>query len=180
MKKYFLILLVIVLLAGCQPSPDQLSQLLNQTLQSIPTSTPYPSNTPYPTYTAYPSLTPVHTATVYPTYTKVPTLKPVVVIVTATSSPTPEFTPTETQLPTPTVDPLKAVHTWGFYLVGSEIAPGTWRSLANMDKCYWAVLTKENEIIDNYYGAAGGIMFIPSTAYVVELGKYCGNWEYQQ
>lgn len=66
-KKIVLILIGDLLLAGCSaPQVAQLQPLLEQTLASLPTQTPYPTYTPNPTYTPYPTYTVVPTATKTP------------------------------------------------------------------------------------------------------------------
>jgi hypothetical protein len=78
---------------------------------------------------------------------------------------------------TPTPNPLQRDKSDGFYLVGVEIAPGVWRSQGNSDNCYWSINTRTGDIIKNYFGMAGGTMYIPSTAFQVTL-QDCGNWVY--
>jgi hypothetical protein len=129
------------------------------------------TNTPYPTYTLYPTLTP------NPTYT------PDIIIVTATYTSTPEYTPTITLTPTDTAtasntpDFTKSDKTNGFYLVGSEMAPGIWRSNGTQDYCYWEITTSTGDIINNHFGMAGGTMYVPSSGFQVML-EDCGTWTY--
>jgi len=118
-----------------------------------------------------------------------------VIVVTSTSSPTPLYTPTETG--TPTVTPtltqtpnmaktstaqayamLTSDKKAGNYLVGVDIAPGSWRSGGTFDDCYWVRLTREGEIIDNYFGAAGGTIYISPTDFEVRLKPECGIWKF--
>jgi len=125
--------------------------------------------TPYPTYTFYPTYTP------YPTYTQPAMPEPVIIVVTETPTSTPEFSPTP---PGPTVDVLFADKAPGFYLVGVDIGPGSWRSNGSGDNCYWNITTKTGETIKNHFGMAGGTMYIAAEAYQVQMDSECGTWTY--
>lgn len=174
----FLILLVVIILAGCAaPAPDSavVQQMVKDTLVAMPTQTDClafiqePAQTPNPTYTPL------------PTYTDVPTYTPQIIVVTATFTPTPEFTPSQTSTPTdtptpaPTIDSLKMRRGDGFYLVGVDIAPGVWRSDGTGEMCYWQTSKAEGQIIDNHFGMAGGTAYISPTAFEVRF-QDCGNW----
>jgi len=169
MKKLIIVALCACLLVGCAPSEAQLQAAVAQTVQAF---TAVPSNT------AYPTLTP------WPTYTPYPTQTPKIVVVTATSSPTPKFTPTitNTKPPTPTAtntpNPLTADKEAGNYLVGVDIAPGLWRNNGTSDSCYWTINDKFGGIINNYFGMGGGTMYIPAGAFSVRLERECGTWTY--
>ena len=65
----------------------------------------------------------------------------------------------------------------GFYTVGDEIAPGKWRSTGTGGGCYWARLDENQNIRDNHFGNAGGVVTIRVSDYEVEFGD-CGEWEY--
>lgn len=78
----------------------------------------------------------------------------------------------------PARDVTKTGKSYGFYLVGSEIAPGNWRNSGNSDGCYWAITDSKGEIIENFIGMTGGTMYVPTSAYQVQLEKECGMWEY--
>ena len=65
----------------------------------------------------------------------------------------------------------------GFYTVGVEIAPGSWRSTGSNDGCYWARLDGGQDIIDNHFGSAGGTVTIAASDYEVQFSG-CGQWEY--
>ena len=179
MKKLFLILIVLFLIASCTPKPEQIQPYLEQTLSQWPTQTAYPTQTANPTNTPYP------TYTALPTYTKMPTTTPVIKIVTATSTSTPVYTPTETLPPTatptitPTADLLKQPKGDGFYIVGVEIAPGVWDSNGTGDSCYWEVSTATGDIINNHFGLAGGTAYVPATAFQVRFSD-CGTWTWLQ
>jgi hypothetical protein len=166
MKHLILGLILIVLIAGCSPSDRTMATAYAQALTNVPTSTPENTYTPYPTYTFVPTYTPW--------------------VVTATSSPTPLFTPTVTftstvtSTPTRTIDPLRTNRSPGIYLVGVNIAPGVWRSLGTGNNCYWATTNRTGDIISNYFGFAGGTMYIPASAFQVEMDENCGRWEFYQ
>jgi hypothetical protein len=136
------------------------------------------------TVAAVPTHTPLPTHTAFPTYTPAPTQTPRIVVVTATPTQTPEFTPTitltpsDTPLPTATTDPRFTRKPAGFYLIGEEIAPGIWRSRGDGESCYWSITTRVGEIMENFYGMAGGTVFIPPEGFQVELQRGCGDWEY--
>lgn len=69
--KRILVLLLVVLIAGCAPSePDPLviESKVKATVLAIPSQTPFPTYTPYPTYTPFPTPTKI-----LPTSTLVPT-----------------------------------------------------------------------------------------------------------
>ena len=181
MKNGFIIigLLLIVLLASCQVDVDRYEPTIAARVEeTVSAFTEVPTNTPYSTYTPYPTLT------------DFPTQTPEIIIVTATFTHTPEFsptitdtptitpTPTNTSTPTPTQDITKMDKSPGFYLVGTEISPGVWRSLGTGDDCYWAITTRTGSIMNNHFGMAGGTMFIPSNAFEVELTQGCGRWTY--
>ncbi len=65
----------------------------------------------------------------------------------------------------------------GFYTVGVEIAPGSWRSTGSNDGCYWARLDGGQDIIDNHFGNAGGTVTVAVSDYEVQFSD-CGQWEY--
>jgi len=168
-----LFLVGLLFVAGCSVLDNRVEPTIQARVeQTVTVFTEVPSATPYPTYTSYPSLTPD------PTYT------PLIVIVTTTATKTPRFTstttgtPTETMMPTATLDHTKEDKPPGFYLVGSEISPGIWRSLGSSDSCYWSITTKTGSIIKNHFGMSGGTMYITESAFQVQLDEDCGNWTY--
>ncbi|NLE83881.1 MAG: hypothetical protein GX603_05140 [Chloroflexi bacterium] len=185
MKKWIVILISLIILFGCSPKPEQLQPLVDQTLTALPTRTTYPTNTPYSTYTPMPTYTLMPTYTPLPTYTKAPTLTQIVKVVTATETSTPLYTATITNTATSTAtqtatsDPLKAPRGNGFYLVGTEIAPGVWDSDGSGDRCYWEVSNAQGDIISNHFGLAGGTAYVPSSAFQV-LFEDCGTWTWLQ
>lgn len=174
-----------------------------------PTATKYPTQTAYPTYTPFPTYTPQRTATKYPTHTAYPTYtlfptatKTVVKSVTQTQAATPY--PTYTALPTLTLYPtytpfptlesavawkivtatkdtdiLKADKKDGFYLVGEDIATGTWRIQDDQSytKCYWKLTDRSNQIVRNYIGVAGGAFTIDDSILQLEIHN-CGVAQY--
>jgi len=171
-------LIVLALLGACGPSAGVVAGAVNETLIAMPTQTAFPTYTPNPTYTQ------IATNTPYPTFTPAPTQTARVIIITPTETYTPEFTPTITQTPTntptitPTQDKLKTDKGSGFYLVGIDIAPGVWRSNGTADDCYWEVSSTTGDIIDNHFGMSGGTMYIPISAFQVELDPECGSWTF--
>jgi hypothetical protein len=90
-KKFGLLMLALLVLAGCTPSadPDTIAAAVRQTVAALPTQTPAPTYTPWPTFTPPPAPTEVPTATIEPTATPspVPTEPP------ATETPAPTATP---------------------------------------------------------------------------------------
>lgn len=84
---------------------------------------------------------------------------------------------TATPLPVAAADIPTSMHRPGTYLVNSEIAPGKWRNNGTSN-CYWEILSSSGDIMENDFGTAGGIMFIPSNGYVVTLDEECGDWTY--
>lgn len=180
LRKRFVLFFVAFLVSSCAaptPDPGVVSEMVENTLASIPSQTPYPTYTVFPTFTPLPTYTPVNTQT--------PNVVVETVVVVATDTPTPLYTPTitNTSTSTPTLtstpDPLKAPRGNGFYLVGSEIAPGVWDSDGTGDGCYWKVTNAEGKILDNHYGLAGGTAYVPSTAFQV-LFEDCGTWTWLQ
>jgi hypothetical protein len=187
MKFVLTIILLGFLISSCSsaPSGDIVQTDIAQTQSSLPISTPIPTYTSLPTYTAY------------PTYTQFPTIAVEVtriVMVTPTHTPTPLYTPTITHTPsntfTPTITPnitqtaealkiakLRADKSSGFYLVNIDIAPGVWRSNGTNDDCYWEITTSTGDIINNFFGMAGGTAYIPSTAFQVQFDD-CGTWTF--
>jgi len=77
-----------------------------------------------------------------------------------------------TREPNPDIDEPKGD---GFYTVGVEISAGTWESQGNDDFCYWERLDKNQNIIDNYLGNAGGSATIQPTDYEFHA-QDCGEW----
>jgi hypothetical protein len=186
MKSLHCLILLAVLLTACTPSASQVQKAIAQTQAmwtSVPTNTPFstytqfPVNTPFPTYTLQPSIAVEVTKIVMvtPTYTPTPLYTP-----TITSTPTNTFTPTNTPNATQTAEALLLAKLRedkgnGLYLVKIDIAPGVWRSNGANDDCYWSLTTRTGDIIDNYFGMAGGTAYISPTAFQVEFND-CGTW----
>lgn len=104
----------------------------------------------------------------------------IVTVILPTGTPSgPTATPTVTNTPEPTMDVTKLSRGDGFYLVGSEIAPGVWRSTAGRDSCYWEVTRSNGDIIDNHFGMSGGTMYVSASGFQVRLDD-CGQWEWIQ
>lgn len=173
--KGFMLIVTALLLFSCSPSIDD--DLYETTIaakveETVLAFTEVPTNTPYPTFTDMPTFTP-EIIVVTATYTHTPEFSPTI---TDTATITPS--PTNTSTPTLTPDITKTDKSPGFYLVGTDISPGVWRSLGTGDSCYWAITTRTGSIINNHFGMAGGTMYIPSSAFEVELGQGCGRWTY--
>lgn len=95
--RFILSLLLVLALASCGPSEEEISRIADERVAAALTAlpTPRPTPTPVPTATALPTPTPQPTATPFPTPTLVPT---------ATPQPTPS--------PQPTATPQRVVD-WG-------------------------------------------------------------------
>lgn len=125
------------------------------------------------------------TGTVTPRFTPTDTLTPTITITpsnTFTPSKTPTITPTPNVARTQTAEALllmTAAKTDGAYLVNVDIAPGTWRSLQGWtdSACYWARLDKNQNILNNYFGASGGAVTIRASDFEFQ-STGCGSWEY--
>lgn len=66
----------------------------------------------------------------------------------------------------------------GTYIVGSDVAPGVYRSVGNVG-CYWARLssfTGTNDLIDNDYNDGSLVVTIAPSDRGFETSR-CGNWE---
>ncbi len=63
----------------------------------------------------------------------------------------------------------------GVYLVNQQVAPGTYRSTGKGASCYWERSGEGENILDNHYGIAGGVVTIQPTDYQFE-SKRCGPW----
>jgi hypothetical protein len=167
MFKLRFLILALCLLAACAPSPQAIQTAISETQAvwtQVPTHTAYSTYTPFPTYTLQPTIfiAKIVTLTYTPTIIYTPTITP---------------TPTNTRTITPTINPLTLSRGNGFYLVGIDIAPGLWRSQGNAEDCYWSITTRTDDIINNHFGMSGGTMYIPATAFQVQL-EDCGNWVY--
>jgi hypothetical protein len=176
MKNKRLVLTIwLMIITGCQPT-SELSALQTSIAR---TQTAIASFTPYPTHTPQPVLA---TQTPYPTYTQAPSLTPVVLLVTATSSATPQntatptATATRTPTPLPTLNFLQINKGAGNYLVNVEIAAGLWKNNSTLDNCYWKRASRSGNTIEEYTGKGGGTMRIAATDYRVEMDWNCGVW----
>ena len=65
----------------------------------------------------------------------------------------------------------------GFYTVGAEIATGQWHSTGAGGSCYWERRDVNQNIIDNYFGAAGVTVVVSGSDYEINFNG-CGTWEY--
>jgi len=162
MNKVIFSVILITLLAACQPKPGQIMTPVAETLAAIPTQTAYPTYTIPPTQTSR-----VITKVVTITFTPTPR-----------STPTITLTPTKTPIPSPTLSRLEMPHYPGIYLVGIDIAPGLWRNNSSSDFCYWEITTRTGDILDNHFGQGGGTMYISGSAFQVTMERECGTWIY--
>lgn len=185
MKRIVVLLAAALAISACSPSEAAVVAAISQTqakwtiVPPLPTLTPRATYTPAPTYTAAPTIA-------------IEVTRVVIVEVTQTSTPTPLYTPTDTPPPTETLPPTEtpnkaqtqAAQTEtvlrnpkgdGFYLIGVDIAPGTWRSQGDGTGCYWSVTDRKGKILDNDFGMAGGTAYLPASGFQVEF-KGCGRW----
>jgi hypothetical protein len=170
-RRFAIALIASVLLVACAPSPSAIASAVAETEAARPTWTPATVlQTQEVTRVATVQVTVEIPVTVTPTATPIYTPT-----VTPTASRTP--IPTNTPVPTATEDPTRAEKTDGFYLVGTEISAGLWRSSAGFDSCYWEITGETGNIIDNHFGMSGGTMYVPRAAYQVQL-QDCGPWEF--
>jgi hypothetical protein len=66
----------------------------------------------------------------------------------------------------------------GVYLVGVDIAPGTWRADTPSTSCYWERLrniTGSDDIIANFFGSTPAIMTVLATDVAIGVSG-CGTW----
>jgi hypothetical protein len=150
---FLFIVLFIVLLTGCAPLQHAVQTAVAETQAEW---TEVPSQTPYPTYTQQ---------------------HPQVVIQFQTRAVTLTFTPTPLFSPTYTVEPAMAPHGDGYYLVGTEIAVGVWRSMGDTSNCYWETTSRAGNILNYHFGSSGGTMYVAANAFMVRL-RSCGDWVY--
>ena len=72
-------------------------------------------------------------------------------------------------------------HGDGVYLVGIDIAPGTWRTTSGNSNCYWErdqdATGTLDDIINNYYGPSGGFVTIAPTDLQLQISD-CGTLNY--
>ena len=87
-------------------------------------------------------------------------------------------TVTKTVAPPPPPGPKTSIETNGTFVVGSDIAPGTYRSTGGKDGCYWARLKTLNtgDIIDNNVGDGPQVVEILPTDKAF-MTRNCGKWE---
>jgi len=121
-----------------------------------------PSPTAQPT--PHPSPTPIPTPTPLPTPTPIPTSTPV---------------PTPPPTPTPVLAPAPVTFSDGTYVVGSELSPGTYRTLGGFGTCYWERLSgfggTFGEIIANRLADGPLIVTISPTDAGLSTTD-CGEW----
>lgn len=98
------------------------------------------------------------------------------IIVTATYS-GPTATPEPTSTPKPTEDLTKFDKGDGSYMVGSEIAPGIWRSSggSTSEQCALTIKTFSGDLDNITYELPGASIRIPEGQYIVYIGGGSGN-----
>lgn len=137
-----------------------------QTQAAQSTATPQPTNTAAPTATIAPTDTPEPTNTPRPTQPPSPTSKPVPTAKPVTAA--------------PTKPPAPAVRTFGQgqWIVGADIAPGTYRAPGS-DACYWERLSgfggSLGEILANDIAAGPVLVTIAPTDKGFNSHD-CGEW----
>jgi hypothetical protein len=63
----------------------------------------------------------------------------------------------------------------GMYRVNEQVAPGTYRSTGKGTRCYWGRSGEGENILDNHFGLAGGVVTIQPTDFRFE-SRGCGPW----
>ena len=102
--------------------------------------------------------------------------------------PTPRPTGTPTPLPTSTPDvsitatfealgELAQPKPDGYYIVGVDILPGRWESMAEGGDCYWERVDKFGDILANHFGSSGGTITLQQSDFAVDI-RDCGPIEY--
>ncbi|UYN89933.1 MAG: hypothetical protein KIT08_01530 [Anaerolineales bacterium] len=170
MKKVSAILVLTIFLASCGISEAN----VQATISALPTWTSAPTATPADTQTPHlVVVTATHTAT--PKFTATSSFTPTI---TYTPSLTPNVEQTnEAKLEATQTARLTANRGSGFFLVGVDIAAGTWRSEAGYSACYWSRNNATGGINDNHFGNSGGTVHIRASDYEVEFNG-CGQWTY--
>jgi hypothetical protein len=153
-------ILAAIVLIGCSTSPQAIQTAIAQTQRALPTETLFPTQTA------------------------------IILIVTATLSPTPLYTNSPIQTPTitltpkptattppPTQDITKTTKKEGTWLVGSEVSIGHWRAIGG--DCY-AVAYDSNGTEQDMVSGVGSILNVSFAYYSVEFVSYPGSctWEY--
>lgn len=133
MQKKYCYLFILIFLVACSPTQQQLADVLQKTLASIPTATSYPTYTIAPTQTAWIKIV-------------TPTSSP-----TITMTPSPIFTPTKTVPPTKTLVPTATLRPTSTLNAYKYIASNELVSYANNhigEKVY--VYVHVFQIVSNY------------------------------
>jgi hypothetical protein len=105
-----------------------------------------------------------------------PSPYPVVSVSTVTVTKTVAVTPSP---PPPPPGPATTLENDGVYLVGSDIAPGTYRAKVTSNNCYWARLKSTNpqDIISNDNVSSGGQALVTISASDKAFQTDgCGKW----
>ncbi len=150
-------------------------------LALLPTFAATLEPTPPPTASALPTDPPTPEPTIVPTPTTAPTSAP-------TPGPTTEPTPTASPTAPPTAPPTPVVvepeepeedFDDGLWEIGTDIAPGTYRTLWDPDSCYWARLSgysgEIDDIISNNFGSGWQLVTIGRRDVAFESSN-CGYW----
>jgi hypothetical protein len=194
MRRFIILIILVVAVIGsaCGAAPTQTPVIVVQTQPPLPTYTrpvpnptytPYPTYTPQaplPTYTPYPTYTvpPKPTDTPAPTNTLAPTNTPVPTNTTRpilpTSTPQPSNTPRPAATPTPALAGFDA----GMRIVGTDMAPGTYRSSLGSG-CYWERLSgfggTLGDILANENSSGRAVVTIAATDKAFNSSR-CGRW----
>ncbi len=68
----------------------------------------------------------------------------------------------------------------GVYKVGTDFAPGRWKSISDATQtqsCYWARVSSDGSIIDNFFGYGGTTIYVNASDFAVEI-KDCSLMVY--
>jgi len=138
------------------------------TVRASPTASPERTEKPTPRRTSTPR--PTRSSTPAPTLTQTATPQP-------TAQPTAAPTPAPTAAPPPAGP--RTTFTDGTYVVGSEVAPGTYRNSSSSSGCYWERLSgfggSTDEIIANNFTQSRQLVTI-SPSDVGFSAQGCGTW----
>ena len=152
MQRLFALVAGVLLLAGCLDGRDDEPSATPTPSVATPTATPDPTSTPTPTTTPSPTATP----------TAIP------------STPTPTASPRATPPPTPTATPgpLTRFDDGGYY-IGSDVAPGRYRTLTDGGKCSWRITDSKS----NYIEGSGVTIVDLDPSDKDFRSSACGLWE---
>jgi len=166
MRSVFLAVLVAVIAVGLMACEQEEEEAATATPSPAATATATPEATPSPQATPTPEATATPEATPSPEPT-----------------PTPETTPTPEPTPTPETTPTPAgpgtTFGDGTHVVGTDIAPGTYRNSSSSGGCYWERLSgfggSMDEVIANEFTTIRQLVTIKETD-VGFSAEDCGRW----